>query len=64
MPSSVAQIVCLLMVHNYTVVLGRDIPELITKVNALIAMGWQPQGSLAYDSHKLLYMQAMWTEMI
>ena len=51
------------MVQNYTVVLGTTIPELITKVNALIAMGWQPQGSIAFDQHKLLYMQAMWTEM-
>ena len=52
------------MVKNYTVVLAQNIPELITKVNALIAMGWQPQGSIAFDQHKLLYMQAMWTEMV
>jgi hypothetical protein len=51
------------MVENYTVVLGRDIPELITKVNAIIRMGWQPQGSIAFDQHKLVYMQAMWTNM-
>lgn len=49
------------MVQNYTVALAHTIPELITKVNALIGMGWQPQGSVAYDSTKLVYMQAMWT---
>ena len=51
------------MVQNYTIVLGQTIPEVITKVNALIAMGWQPQGSIAFDTHKLIYMQAMWTDM-
>ena len=51
------------MVNNYTVVRAHTIPELITKVNALIAMGWQPQGSVAYDGRDNLYMQAMWTDM-
>ena len=52
------------MVNNYTVVQAKNIPELITKVNALIAMGWQPQGSIAFDSVRVVYFQAMWTEMI
>ena len=51
------------MVQNYSVVRARDIAELITKVNALIAMGWQPQGSIAVDPINHLYLQAMWTEM-
>ena len=51
------------MVNNYTVVLAKDMAELITKVNALIAMGWQPQGSIAVDPVRKLYLQAMWTEM-
>lgn len=50
------------MVNNYTVVLAHTVPELITKVNALIAMGWQPQGSIAFDSARIIYMQAMWTD--
>lgn len=52
------------MVNNYTVVQAHNLPELITKVNALIAMGWQPQGSIAVDPVKELYLQAMWTNMI
>ena len=55
---------CFYMVQNYTAVQARDLPELITKVNALIAMGWQPQGSVAYNPHNLLFLQAMWTEMV
>lgn len=51
------------MVQNYTVVQAYTLPELITKVNTLIAMGWQPQGSVAFDAVRVLYMQAMWTEM-
>lgn len=51
------------MVQNYTVVQAHTMPELITKVNALIAMGWQPQGSVAVNPVNGLYLQAMWTEM-
>ena len=51
------------MVQNYTVVQARNMPELITKVNALIALGWQPQGSIAVDAVNRLYLQSMWTEM-
>ena len=51
------------MVQNYTVVRAKDMAELITKVNALIAMGWQPQGSVAVDPVHRIYLQAMWTEM-
>ena len=51
------------MVNNYTVVQAYNMPELITKVNALIAMGWQPQGSIAVDPVNHLYLQAMWTVM-
>lgn len=51
------------MVKNYTIAMAHTVPELIAKVNALIAMGWQPQGSIAFDPHRLLYLQAMWTEM-
>ena len=60
MPSALEALLGL-MVENYTVVLAHNIAELITKVNALIALGWQPQGSVAFDSLKNLYMQAMWT---
>ena len=56
-------VVCFYMVQNYSVVRARDMAELITKVNALIAMGWQPQGSIAVDPVNHLYLQAMWTEM-
>lgn len=51
------------MVQNYTVVQARNMPELITKVNALIALGWQPQGSIAVDPVHGIYLQAMCTEM-
>lgn len=51
------------MVQNYTVVRANTMAELITKVNALIAMGWQPQGSVAVDPVNHLYLQAMWTAM-
>jgi hypothetical protein len=51
------------MVNNYTVAQAYNMPELIIKVNALIAMGWQPQGSIAVDPVKHLYLQAMWTSM-
>ena len=51
------------MVNNYTVVQAKSMPEMITKVNALIAMGWQPQGSIAVDPVNYLYLQAMWTQM-
>lgn len=51
------------LVQNYTVVQARNMPELITKVNALITMGWQPQGSIAVDPVHGIYLQAMWTEM-
>jgi hypothetical protein len=51
------------MVQNYTVVQARTMPELIAKVNALIALGWQPQGSIAIDPISHIYLQAMWTEL-
>lgn len=51
------------MVQNYAIVQAHSVPELITKVNALISMGWQPQGSIAVDPVKQIYLQAMWTEM-
>lgn len=51
------------MIQNYAVVQARTLPELITKVNALINMGWQPQGSLAIDPSTGVYLQAMWTDM-
>jgi hypothetical protein len=51
------------MVQNYAVVQARTIAELVTKVNALISMGWQPQGSVAADPVHGVYLQAMWTDM-
>ena len=51
------------MVQNYAVVQAKTMPELIIKVNALIGMGWQPQGSIAVDPINHLYLQAMWTTM-
>ena len=51
------------MVQNYSVVLAHTVPELIVKTNALIALGWQPQGGIAFDAIRSLYMQAMWTAM-
>lgn len=51
------------MVKNYTVVWAYEMAELVMKVNGLISMGWQPQGSIAVDPVRRLYMQAMWTEM-
>ena len=53
----------LFVINNYTVVRALDVAELITKVNALISMGWQPQGSVAVDPISHLYLQAMWTTM-
>lgn len=50
-------------VENYTVIQALNIPELITKTNALIGMGWQPQGGPAFDSQRVVYLQAMWTNM-
>lgn len=47
------------MINNYTVVQARNMQELITKVNALLALGWQPQGSIAVDPITPLYLQAM-----
>ena len=49
------------MVNNYSIAQAYNIPDLITKVNAMISMGWQPQGSVAYNSDLHIYVQAMWT---
>ena len=51
------------MVQNYTVVWAYDMAELVMKVNGLISMGWQPQGSIAVDPIRQMYLQAMWTTM-
>lgn len=51
------------MIQNYTVIQALTIPELIAKTNALIAMGWQPQGGPAYNPVDRVYLQAMWTTM-
>ena len=55
--------VCFYMVQNYTVVWAYDMAELVMKVNGLISMGWQPQGSIAVDPIRQMYLQAMWTTM-
>lgn len=49
------------MVQNYAIAQAHSIAELITKVNAMINLGWQPQGSIAVDPVNHLYLQAMWT---
>ena len=51
------------MVQNYTVVQADSIQALIIKVNALIAMGWQPLGGPAFEVTRNVYLQAMWTNM-
>jgi hypothetical protein len=51
------------MVKNYTVVQAENIPALIVKVNALIAMGWQPLGGPAFEVTRNVFIQAMWTDM-
>lgn len=50
--------------QNYTVIQAHNIAELITKTNALIAMGWQPQGGPAHDTIRNVWVQAMWTNML
>lgn len=50
-------------IQNYAVIQANNIPELITKTNALIAMGWQPQGGPAFDVTRNVWIQAMWTNM-
>lgn len=52
------------MVQNYAIAQARTVPELITKVNAMISMGWQPQGSIAVDPVNHLYPQAMPTSIV
>ena len=50
-----------MIVSNYTLVQAHNVPELITKVNALINMGWQPQGAPTFDAIRNVLIQAMVT---
>ena len=48
------------MITNYAVAQALTIPDLIVKVNAMISMGWQPQGSINTPDGRIFY-QAMVT---
>ena len=48
------------MITNYAVAQALSIPDLIIKVNAMISMGWQPQGSINTPDGTIFY-QAMVT---
>ena len=42
---------------KYSIAVGRDTIELQENVNNFLSHGWEPQGSLIFDSRTKLYMQ-------
>ena len=42
---------------KYSIVVGCDAVELQENVNSFLSHGWEPQGSLIFDSNTKLYMQ-------
>lgn len=48
---------------EYSVVIGNSIMELNKIVNDFLFCGWEPQGSVSYDSNLNVYMQAVVREL-
>lgn len=48
---------------EYTVVIGDKLLKLVETVNSFLYCGWEPQGSVSYDPHLKVYMQAIVREL-
>ena len=48
---------------EYSVVIGNSLSELNKFVNDFLYCDWKPQGSVSYDPHLEIYMQAVVREL-